>query len=178
MRADVAFGSLADIPQRNRDVRFTPKSGHSRKQTPCPLCAKSRHRGSLLDHLVSPLRSWRREESQVESSENQDNANIHYQPFPESVSEEHEIYTDYNGCHRHHVKHHSYPSVHFSTTSFHFLRSGRVTPKGMDGISDHSRDCHFVRNADIPARGARQKKEGAEAPAGSGSVSRGFSWNN
>jgi hypothetical protein len=35
------------------------------------------------------------------------NANIHYQPFPESVSEEHEIYTDYNGCHRHHVKHHT-----------------------------------------------------------------------
>jgi|HubBroStandDraft_4_1064222.scaffolds.fasta_scaffold1056585_1 hypothetical protein len=23
---------------------------------------------------------------------------------PESVSEEHEIYTDYDGCHRHHVK--------------------------------------------------------------------------
>jgi ABC-type uncharacterized transport system substrate-binding protein len=34
----------------------------------------------------------------------QDNANIHDQPFPESVSEEHEIYTDYNGCHRQHVK--------------------------------------------------------------------------
>jgi len=43
----------------------------------------------------------------VESSEYQDNANIHYQPFPESVSEEHEIYTDYNGCHRHHVKQYS-----------------------------------------------------------------------
>src|SRR5262249_17434197 len=47
-----------------------------------------------------PLRSWRHEESQVESSEHQDNANIHYQSFPESVSKEHEIYTDYNGCHR------------------------------------------------------------------------------
>jgi hypothetical protein len=31
------------------------------------------------------------EESQVESSEHQDNANIRYQPFPESVSEEREI---------------------------------------------------------------------------------------
>jgi hypothetical protein len=34
------------------------------------------------------------EKSQVESSENQDNANIHQQPFPESVSEEREICTD------------------------------------------------------------------------------------
>jgi hypothetical protein len=46
--------------------------------------------------------------------EHQDNSNIHYQPFPESVSEEHEIYTDYDGDHCHHVKHDSYLSVHFS----------------------------------------------------------------
>jgi len=26
--SNVRFESLADIPQRNRDVRFTPKSGH------------------------------------------------------------------------------------------------------------------------------------------------------
>src|SRR5208283_1332038 len=58
--------------------------------------------------------SWTPEESQVESCEHQDNANIHCQPFPESVSEEREIYTDYDGCHRHHVKHDSYPSAHFS----------------------------------------------------------------
>jgi hypothetical protein len=58
--------------------------------------------------------SWTPEESQVESSEHQDNANIHCQPFPESVSEEHEIYTDYDGCHRHPVKHDSYLSAHFS----------------------------------------------------------------
>jgi|SRR6516164_11240853 len=62
-----------------------------------------------------PLRSWRPEESHVESSEHQDNANIYYQPFPESVSEEREIYTDYNGDHRHRVKHFSCPSVHFIT---------------------------------------------------------------
>jgi len=61
------------------------------------------------------LRSWRPEESHVESSEHQDNANIYYQPFPESVSEEREIYTDYNGDHRHRVKHFSCPSVHFIT---------------------------------------------------------------
>jgi hypothetical protein len=57
--------------------------------------------------------SWTPEESQVESCEHQDNANIHCQPFPESVSEEHEIYTDYDGCHRHHIKHDSYLSAHY-----------------------------------------------------------------
>jgi len=31
----------------------------------------------------------------------------------ESVSEEYEIYTDYDGCHSHHVKHDSYLSAHF-----------------------------------------------------------------
>jgi hypothetical protein len=45
--------------------------------------------------------SWMPEESQVESSEHQDYANIHCQPFPELVSEEREIYTEYDGCHRH-----------------------------------------------------------------------------
>ena len=39
------------------------------------------------------------EESEVESCEHQDNANIHTQPFPETISEEREIYTDYDGCH-------------------------------------------------------------------------------
>ena len=58
--------------------------------------------------------SWTTEEYQVKSSEHQDNANIHCQPFPESVSEEHEIYTDYDACHHHHVKHDSYLSAHFS----------------------------------------------------------------
>jgi hypothetical protein len=58
------------------------------------------------------------EESQVESKEHQNNANIRHQPFPESVSEEHEIYSDYNGCHRHHIEHRSYPFTHFSKTSF------------------------------------------------------------
>jgi hypothetical protein len=64
-------------------------------------------------NAIAPC-SWTPEESQVESCEHQDNANIHCQPFPESVSEEHEIYTDYDGCHRHHVKHDSYRSAHFS----------------------------------------------------------------
>jgi hypothetical protein len=58
--------------------------------------------------------SWTIEESEVESSEHQDNANIHCQPFPESVSEEPDIYADYDGYHRRHVKHYSQLSVHFS----------------------------------------------------------------
>jgi hypothetical protein len=53
------------------------------------------------------------EESEVESCEHQDNANIHCQPFPEMVSEEREIYTDYDGYHRRHVKHDGYLSAHF-----------------------------------------------------------------
>jgi hypothetical protein len=71
--------------------------------------AQSQRKGA-----IAPC-SWTPEESQVESCEHQDNANIHCQPFPESVSEEHEIYTDYDGCHRHHVKHYSYLSAHFSS---------------------------------------------------------------
>jgi mannitol-1-phosphate/altronate dehydrogenase len=53
------------------------------------------------------------EESEVESCEHQDNANIHCEPFPELVSEEEEIYTDYDDYHCHHVKHDSYLSAHF-----------------------------------------------------------------
>jgi len=45
------------------------------------------------------------QESKVESCEHQNDSNIHYQPFPESVSEKREIYSDYDGYHRHHVKH-------------------------------------------------------------------------
>jgi hypothetical protein len=62
--------------------------------------------------------SWtHKEKSKVESCEHQDDANIHCQPFPEMVSEEHNIYTDYDGYHRHHVKHYSYLSAHFSQPS-------------------------------------------------------------
>jgi hypothetical protein len=54
--ANVAFGSKADIASIERDVRFTPKSGHCRATVGCPLCAKSglMHRSdkTLFDHLV------------------------------------------------------------------------------------------------------------------------------
>src|SRR5262245_16855909 len=39
----VRFGSLADIPNTNRDVRFTPKSGRVQRRNRCPLSAKSGH---------------------------------------------------------------------------------------------------------------------------------------
>jgi hypothetical protein len=65
-------------------------------------------------NAIAPC-SWAPEESEVESSEHQDNANIHGEPFPESVSEEHEIHTDDDGCHRQHIKHDSSLSAHFSS---------------------------------------------------------------
>jgi hypothetical protein len=58
--------------------------------------------------------SWTPEESQAESYEHQDPANIHYQPFPHSAFEEHEVYSDYDGYEHHHVKYESYLSAHFN----------------------------------------------------------------
>jgi hypothetical protein len=57
--------------------------------------------------------SWLPEESQVESCEHQDNADIHYQPLPEAISEEHEIHADDDGYHRRQVKYDGYLSAHF-----------------------------------------------------------------
>jgi hypothetical protein len=57
---------------------------------------------------------WTPQESQVERREHQDDSNIYCQPLPESISEKHEIYTDYDGCHRHNVKPDSYLSTHFN----------------------------------------------------------------
>jgi len=55
------------------------------------------------------------EESEVEGSKHQDNADIHDQPFPKSISEEREVYTDDKGRHRHNVKHDHCVSAHFGT---------------------------------------------------------------
>ena len=38
------FGSKADMCSAKRHVRFTPESGHVRRNTSCPLCANSGHR--------------------------------------------------------------------------------------------------------------------------------------
>ena len=40
-RANVRYGSLADISERIRDVRFTPESGHADRQHRRPLSANS-----------------------------------------------------------------------------------------------------------------------------------------
>jgi len=50
--SDVRFGSLADIPAALPNVRFTPESGHWNSLAKYPLCAISRYRGTLFDHLV------------------------------------------------------------------------------------------------------------------------------
>jgi hypothetical protein len=41
--ANVRFGSKADIATDQRNVRFTPESGHSPTRSGCLLCAKLRH---------------------------------------------------------------------------------------------------------------------------------------
>ena len=48
----VRYGSLADISERTRDVRFTPESGHAERQHRRPLSAISRlvNMRSLLTH--------------------------------------------------------------------------------------------------------------------------------
>ena len=46
---DVRFGSLADIGQPIRDVRFTPESGHVQRRNRCLLCAISGHYGNAVE---------------------------------------------------------------------------------------------------------------------------------
>src|SRR5579863_1122606 len=82
-------------PARAKRVRIAPAQAEKK-------------RGTAASSSSTP------EESQVERCENQNNANIHCQPFPESVSEEREIHTDYDRCHCHHVKRDSDPPAHFS----------------------------------------------------------------
>ena len=45
---NVRYGSLADIGQPIRDVRFAPESRHVQHRNQCLLCAISRHRGLRL----------------------------------------------------------------------------------------------------------------------------------
>jgi hypothetical protein len=44
------------------------------------------------------------EKSQIESRKHQDDADIRHQPFPDMVSEEHDVYGDDDGDHRHDAK--------------------------------------------------------------------------
>jgi Glutathione S-transferase, N-terminal domain len=56
-RADIRFGSLADITKRLGHVRFTPKSGNQSDIAPCPLNAKTGH--SQLHSVTSSVRPSR-----------------------------------------------------------------------------------------------------------------------
>ena len=47
----VRFGSKADVCAAKGHVRFTPESGHVRRNYRCPLWAKSGHL-TPFDHLV------------------------------------------------------------------------------------------------------------------------------
>jgi hypothetical protein len=58
---DVSLGSKADIEVRPTNVCFTPKSGHRRVQSSCPLCAKSRlsDRFSIRHEVAKPANAYR-----------------------------------------------------------------------------------------------------------------------
>jgi hypothetical protein len=99
---------MYDAPQHKR---FTSRSiiFYAPEPSPSEPIASTR-----VDEGMTPLRppSWTPEELPVDSSEHQHDADIHCQPFPESVSQEREIDTDDDGCHHHHVKHYGYLSAH------------------------------------------------------------------
>jgi hypothetical protein len=69
-------------------------------------------RGKSGTYSRFPRLSWMPEESQIESCEHQDNANIHHQSLPDSVSKERDIQADYDGYHRQCVKRCGYLSAH------------------------------------------------------------------
>src|ERR1019366_3201107 len=115
--------------------------------------AQSQRKGA-----VAPC-SWTPQESQVESCEHQDNANIHCQPFPESVSEEQEIYTDYDGCHRHRVKHDRYLCAHFRfhppearwpQIGFHVTQSAQSPPTLSARHARHWSSCYENSRSCLP----------------------------
>ena len=89
--------------------------------------------------------SWPLEESQVESCEHQDNANVHCQAFPESISEEREINTDDDGCHCQDVKRAGDVLAHFSlhdlfSTGKSKFRQNRIWPGSVSRSQMHQDD--------------------------------------
>jgi hypothetical protein len=48
---------------------------------------------------------WVLEESQIKGCKHQDDADVHYHPFPESILKEQKVYTNDNGNQHHNVKH-------------------------------------------------------------------------
>ena len=53
MKDDVRFGSLADISERTRNVRFTPQSRHSSARVARPLRANSGHLDRVRARYIS-----------------------------------------------------------------------------------------------------------------------------
>ena len=53
---NVRFGSLADISQHIRDVRFTLKSGHAQRRHRCLLSAISGHSARYVSSMRGFLR--------------------------------------------------------------------------------------------------------------------------
>ncbi len=105
--------SLFDLAPANLDNAGVPPNTGSRRPRPSSITV-ARLASRDRQRALSLLSSRTPEESQVESCEHQYNANVHYQPFPESVSEEREIHADYDGCHCHHVQRDSDLPAHFS----------------------------------------------------------------
>jgi hypothetical protein len=73
-------------------------------------------------------------ESQVERCEHQNYANVHCQPFPESVSEEREIHTDDDGCHCYDVKSDCDLPAYFRLHGLYF--KGKDNCRKTDHVSD------------------------------------------
>src|ERR1039457_2761495 len=92
---------------------------------------------------MSPC-SWTVEESQVESCEHQDNADVHRQAFPESVSEEREIHTDDDGRHCHYIKRDGDPPAHFSLHGLYLQERTNFCKK--DYFSDYFRNQHALKS--------------------------------
>jgi hypothetical protein len=56
-------------------------------------------------------------ESQIEGCKHQDNADVHYQSFPESIPKEEQIHTNYNGYQHPNVKPDKHILCHLSLLS-------------------------------------------------------------
>ena len=97
------------------------------------------------------MSSWASEESHIESQEYQDNANVRYQPFPESVSEERDIQTNYDGYHCHQVQRDSDLSARFSLHCLHYLES-RIDKVADLACAPRARPpamAHRIRHSDM-----------------------------
>lgn len=104
--------------------------------------------------MLSPC-SWPLEESQVESCEHQDNANVHCQALPESISEEPEINTDDDGCHRQEVKRAGDVLAHFSLHGLFFTGKDKF-PQNCTRLGSVSRS---PIHQDDPYAGLRERPE-------------------